>query len=113
MDIQYDMIGKRIHTRRKELHIKQGELAERIDISNNHLSSIETGKQKPSLETALHLCDALDVTPDYLFLGNMHQDNVSENIIESLKLCSPSDLELLRRIVEIMVDRNADTEYKK
>lgn len=82
MDIQYDMIGKRIHTRRKELHIKQGELAERIDISNNHLSSIETGKQKPSLETALHLCDALDVTPDYLFLGNMHQDNVSENIIE-------------------------------
>ena len=113
MDIQYEIIGKRIHTRRKELNIKQSELAEMVDISNNHMSSIETGKQKPSLETALNICDALSVTPDYLFLGNMHQDNVSENIIEGLRLCSSSDLDLIRKIIELMIERNHNIDYKE
>ena len=31
--------------RRKELHIKQAELAETLEISNNHMSSIENGRQ--------------------------------------------------------------------
>lgn len=52
--------------RRKELHIKQAELAETLEISNNHMSSIENGRQKPSLDTFIRLCDCLNVTPDYL-----------------------------------------------
>ena len=58
--------------RRKELHIKQAELAETLEISNNHMSSIENGRQKPSLDTFIRLCDCLNVTPDYLLLGSMH-----------------------------------------
>lgn len=52
MDFQYRDMGLRIKARRKELKIKQAELAEVLDISNNHMSSIESGKQKPS--TALN-----------------------------------------------------------
>ena len=44
-------MGSRIKMRRKELHIKQAELAETLEISNNHMSSIENGRQKPSLDT--------------------------------------------------------------
>lgn len=36
-------MGNRIKLRRKELRIKQSELAEKLDISNNHISSIENG----------------------------------------------------------------------
>lgn len=54
--------------RRKELHIKQAELAETLEISNNHMSSIENGRQKPSLDTFIRLCDCLNVTPDYLHI---------------------------------------------
>lgn len=50
MDVQYKSIGKRIKLRRKELNIKQNELAEKLNISNNHLSSVENGREKPSLE---------------------------------------------------------------
>ena len=38
-------MGNRIKIRRKELRIKQAELAERLNISNNHMSSIENGRQ--------------------------------------------------------------------
>lgn len=42
---QYQSMGNRIKSRRKELRIKQSELAESLDISNNHISSIENGRE--------------------------------------------------------------------
>ena len=40
---QYKEIVQNIRTRRKELHMKQSELAEKISVSNNHMSAIENG----------------------------------------------------------------------
>lgn len=106
LNIQYEIIGSRIQQRRKELGIKQYVLAEQLSISNNHLSSIETGREKPSLETLLHICDALHVTPDYLLIGNMHTNDIPQDILESLRLCSKEDLQLARSIIELLVARN-------
>ena len=39
MTSQYAEMGRRIKLRRKELKIKQSEMAESLNISNNHLSS--------------------------------------------------------------------------
>ena len=50
MEQQYKEMGNRIQVRRKELRIKQAELAEALDISNNHMSSIENGKQNFFME---------------------------------------------------------------
>lgn len=44
MEFQYKEMGTRIKVRRKELKIKQAELAEALEISNNHMSSIENGR---------------------------------------------------------------------
>lgn len=71
LEQQYIAMGNRIRLRRKELKMKQSELVELIDISTNHMSSIETGKQKPSMDIFLRLCEVLRVTPDYLLLGSM------------------------------------------
>ena len=49
-------MGNRIKTRRKELHIKQADLAESLDISTNHISSIENGREKPSLDAFIKIC---------------------------------------------------------
>ena len=106
MDIQYDVIGNRIRLRRKELGLKQCQLAEQLNISNNHVSSIENGREKPSLETLLGICNILHVTPDYLLLGNMHTDDISKDITEGLRLCKEDDIKLAREIVELLVKRN-------
>lgn len=105
MEIQYEIIGQRIKQRRKELHIKQMEMAEHIEISNNHMSSIENGREKPSLEILLRICEYLDVTPDYLLLGNMHADNVPKNIMERLRACDPYDLLVIQDIIEAFIER--------
>lgn len=61
-------MGNRIKIRRKELRIKQAELAEQLNISNNHMSSIENGRQKPSLDIFLHLKFLYDMIYLYYFI---------------------------------------------
>ena len=99
-------MGSRIKMRRKELHIKQAELAETLEISNNHMSSIENGRQKPSLDTFIRLCDCLNVTPDYLLLGSMHAYNLPQDILDKLRLCSQEDIILARDFIELLVKGN-------
>lgn len=106
IEFQYSDMGNRIKTRRKELRIKQAGLAEELNISNNHMSSIENGRQKPSLDTFIRICNILNVTPDYLLLGSMHAYNIPQDIIDKLRLCNQSDIELARDFVEILVKRN-------
>lgn len=59
MNNQFIEMGNRIKSRRKELRIKQAELAEILGISNNHMSSIETAKERPSMEIFIRICEEL------------------------------------------------------
>lgn len=99
-------MGNRIKIRRKELRIKQAELDERLNISNNHMSSIENGRQKPSLDIFIQICNLLNVTPDYLLLGSMHAYNIPQDIIDKLRLSNQSDIELAGDFIELLVKRN-------
>lgn len=105
MELNYTGIGQRIAKRRLQMGLKQNILAERLDISNNYLSSIERGKEKPSLEVIVNICNVLQVTPDYLLMGNMYSNNVPQNIADGLRLCSKEDLSLLSVIMQHMIER--------
>ena len=113
MDYRYIEMGNRIQNRCKELRLKQSDLAELLDISNNHLSAIENGKQKPSMDTFMAICEKLAVTPDYLLLGIIHASNIPQNIVEKLRLCNQEDLDLIEKITEFMVERNMAPWNKK
>ncbi len=106
MSKQIIEIGKRIKIRRKELNIKQSQLAERLNISNNHMSAIENGRENPSLDLFSRICEELKVTPDYLFLGTMHTNNIPRDIIDSLRLCSEEDIMLAKQVIDLLVERN-------
>lgn len=109
MDFQYKEMGMRIKKRRKELHLSQSTLAESLGISNNHLSSIENGKEKASLDVFVLICNILQVTPDYLLLGSLHSKNVPQNIYDMLRMCSQDDIIFAQKIVELLVERNTKT----
>lgn len=100
---EWENIGNRIKIRRHELKLKQGELAEKLDISTTHISAIERGVQHPSLGTLLRLSEALNTTPDYFLLGNIHSKNVPQNIIDILYICDDEQLGLVQAVIETMV----------
>ncbi|MCD8324463.1 MAG: helix-turn-helix domain-containing protein [Clostridiales bacterium] len=64
-----ESIGKRISKLRKEHHMTQEQLAERLDISIKHCSCVERGIAALSLERMLDVCDLFDVSMDYLVRG--------------------------------------------
>ena len=53
------MFGKELKERRKEMRIKQKELAVELDLTITHLCQLENGKSSPNLKTLRRWCDAL------------------------------------------------------
>ena len=54
-------VGKTIAYFRKQKGISQEVLSGLADIGRSHLSAIERGERKPTLETLYRICVALDV----------------------------------------------------
>lgn len=62
----------------------QTEVAEKADISNNFYSNIERGKTKPSVETLIKICKALDLSLDsIIFEEKVPKEEI--NIKNSIK----------------------------
>ena len=93
MNIKYDKIGIRLAKRRKELKYTQPQLAEIVGISKNHISQFENGGSV-SLEVLFDLCDALNITPDYLLLGTI-RDTPTDDFIDLVKLCNDYEISIL------------------
>lgn len=99
MDIDFEVLGKRIARRRHELGLKQCIVAEKAEISNNYLSNIENGKSIPSLQVFSDICIALSTTPDYFLLGTIRTDDIPKILIDNLKLCNDEAIEMVNDIV--------------
>lgn len=95
--------GKRIFRRRKELGIRQKDLAVKINISNNHLSNIENGKAAPGFFTFLDICSALNVNPSYLIDGSIY--SIESEIAEKLNKKSEEHKEIISKIIDTFPDK--------
>ena len=61
------MIGARVKDIRNRKGFTQEELAEKININPKYLSSIERGKENPTLNTLIKLSESLDVNLNDIF----------------------------------------------
>ena len=57
-------IGKLLQTARESHKLSQSALAKEIGMSTNHISAIERGSSKGSIDTLLGYCNALHMSPD-------------------------------------------------
>ena len=60
-------IGKKIQFYRKKAGLTQDQLAEQIDISKNHLSSIERGIYSVQIDTLVCIMNCLNCSADEIF----------------------------------------------
>ena len=101
MTLDYSLIGKRIKQRRKRLDLTQEEVAERIDISNQHMSNIERAKSIPSTEVLMKLAAALDTTPNEFLLGtSLYPGEEWKAVAEKLRPLGEGQLELVSRFID-------------
>jgi transcriptional regulator with XRE-family HTH domain len=65
-------VGRFIAAKRKEKNLTQGQLAERLHISNKTVSKWENGKCMPDYSIIEQLCEELDITVSELLEGKEH-----------------------------------------
>ncbi len=93
MDINMKLIGKRIKHRREVSGLSQEQLAEKLDLSTNHISSMECGKSLLTTKCLLALCDILGGTPDYYLVGEITPE--ADDITALVKQLSPTEQKML------------------
>lgn len=104
MSYTTEYIGKRIKQRRRELHLTQEQLAEKIDIAANYLGQIENGKRGVNLTNIVKIANELGVTVDYL-MSDINSAAIEENNdlekrwLELFDNRSPNEKEMLINIV--------------
>ena len=101
--MNYEEIGKRIREYRKLKNLSQEQLAEKINISTTHMSHIETGSTKLSLQVLVDIAKVLNVNTDDLIFEQKSQILVNR-INNILSECNEEQIEVITNIVEATKD---------
>ena len=100
-------IGKRIRRVREALGMTREQVSEAAGISSQFLFYIETGRKSMSAKTIVNLAKALNVSTDYLLLGNIEPvssaaslGKAAANILRVLDGLSMEKLKLAETFLE-------------
>lgn len=117
MGVSAEILGKRLKQARSKKNYTQEYVAEKLDLSVEHLSRIENGKKNVYLHKLALWCDVLDVPIEQILTGAVTPANPEHNrqFGEIAQDCSEETiramLDICRQIAEVEKHaraRNAD-----
>lgn len=93
-----EQMGARLTERRKQYRLTQEELAERTELTTQTISTAERGKKALRPENIIKLCEALEISADYLLTGSITNEDVAF-LHKKLSALSPSQYRHLEDII--------------
>jgi len=99
IDKEYNlMVGLRIREVRESMHLTREKFSEKCDISPSFLADIERGNKSLTAKTIYKICDACNVSADYLIFG--HKSGFNRDIvIEMLNSYNDEQIEHISNIL--------------
>lgn len=103
-ELDFSLIGQRIKEVRTDKQLTQEYLANMIGVNTLHVSNIETNKVKVSLTLLIQICNALDVTMDYLLENEYHNPTsvIEKELLNTIKDMKKEKQETLLRIAKVL-----------
>ena len=103
-ELDFAFIGQRIKEVRTEKHLTQEYLASITGVNVSHISNVETNKVKISLTLLVNICNALNITIDYLLENEYHNPTsiTEKELFNTIKNMEHSQLETLLRIAKVI-----------
>lgn len=92
-------VGNRITARRKQLRMTQDELSEKSGVTSQTISNAELGKKGLRPENIIRICSAMDISPDYLLLGKISDEDISI-LSKKISTLSPEQYRHLEDIID-------------
>lgn len=112
MDSVLKEMGQRLTERRKQLRLTQETVAERAELTEQTISTAETGRKALRPENIIKICAALDISPDYLLLGNITDIDISI-LSEKVSQLTPSQYRHLEEIIDNYIAAIKETRQQK
>lgn len=99
--MDYYKLGLRIKDMRKKRNISQQELAYEIEYSIPHISHVENGITKSSVDFLVKTANALNATTDQLLCDSLNETEklYQGEIMEELKDLNTTELKIITRLV--------------
>ena len=119
MDLK--LLGLNIKNSRKNIKLTQAQLAEMTNLSTVHISHIEGGSVKMSVDALINICNALNITPNDILWGQFDTNsyntdgsllsengeyNINMQLSAKAKAMSQNDKRLLLEIAGLLAKRN-------
>ncbi|MCD7735460.1 MAG: helix-turn-helix domain-containing protein [Lachnospiraceae bacterium] len=110
-------LGKRINEVRKDRGYTSDQVSEFSNMSPDYLRQIECGKcnKTPSLALFIDICNALQVSPDYLLQDQLTSNEITpiKELENMWKLLPPSKQELAFTMIKAALNYNEDPNEEK
>lgn len=103
-DLNFKHIGEKLKKIRISKNLTQEYIANIADVNTSHISNIENNRVKVSLTTLVQICNALNVTVDYILSEEYQNPStaIEQEILHELKLCSNDTKEQILKIVKAL-----------
>ena len=100
-NLNFEQIGKRLKEIRISKCITQEYVAGIADVNVSHISNIENNRVKVSLSTLVQICNALNITVDYILAEEYKytSDVIDKEILRELQDCN---IDIKKRILKII-----------
>lgn len=107
------LFGKKVNYIRKQRKLTSEKLAELCDVNSGHIRQIESGARFPSFSLLIDLCNALNVSPDYLMAQELHlpsdnSEDIYSAVYEKVKKLPPDQVEMLDCIMDTVIKKNGN-----
>ncbi len=104
MKVNYALIGERIRYYREKKELSQQELADQVYVNNQHISRIEAGKVKLSLELLILIANELEISANDLLVDNLtHYNSEADKDLEAIfSDCSNTERNILIKTVQFL-----------
>lgn len=100
-------IGNKFQEYRLKNNLTQNQVAELTGLEPRHISQIERGLSKGSIDTLLKLCNAYQITPD-IILYDLLDENLKNNVTiyeENFKKLSQRDKESILHFIDYFLTK--------
>lgn len=99
--MDYFEIGQRIRKYRKAVGMSQEELASAVGISTTHMSHIETGNTKLSLQVLVAIAEALNVSTDSLIyeMPQLNKTALAKEVVDIIDSSSSREAIILKDVM--------------
>lgn len=102
-ELNFEVIGKKLREIRISRGLTQEYIANMADVNTSHISNIENNRVKISLTTLVHICNALDVTVDYVLSSEYTVSSPIDNeILKEIHQLTNDNKEKILQIIKIL-----------